>query len=314
VKLSKEIKTAIFVLTGFALFIVGFNYLKSNDIFVRDNIFHAVYDNVEGLIVGTPVTIHGLQVGAVDKINLLQGNNGLLVRFRVDDQYRFSKNSIVKIYEAGLIGGKSLAIDPMNDGASSAQSGDTLQGIIEPGLTKLVNDKLTPLQDKIESMIHNADSLLLSFNNIIDASAQQQIKSSISDLNLAVSHFSSMSSYLNTSLTDENGKLKKTFDNLALLSDDLTKVSSSMTNANLDATFTDLGHAVQDLSSILAKLDEGEGSLGKIITKDDLHDSLEETNQQIQLLLEDMRLNPKRYVHFSLFGKKQVKYESPDQQ
>jgi phospholipid/cholesterol/gamma-HCH transport system substrate-binding protein len=87
-----------------------------------------------------------------------------------------------------------------------------------------------------------------------------------------------------------------------------------MTNANLDATFTDLGHAVQDLSSILAKLDEGEGSLGKIITKDDLHDSLEETNQQIQLLLEDMRLNPKRYVHFSLFGKKQVKYESPDQQ
>jgi phospholipid/cholesterol/gamma-HCH transport system substrate-binding protein len=123
-----------------------------------------------------------------------------------------------------------------------------------------------------------------------------------------------MSSYLNTSLTDENGKLKKTFDNLALLSDDLTKVSSSMTNANLDATFTDLGHAVQDLSSILAKLDEGEGSLGKIITKDDLHDSLEETNQQIQLLLEDMRLNPKRYVHFSLFGKKQVKYESPDQQ
>jgi phospholipid/cholesterol/gamma-HCH transport system substrate-binding protein len=202
----------------------------------------------------------------------------------------------------------------MNDGASSAQSGDTLQGIIEPGLTKLVNDKLTPLQDKIESMIHNADSLLLSFNNIIDASAQQQIKSSISDLNLAASHFSSMSSYLNTSLTDENGKLKKTFDNLALLSDDLTKVSSSMTNANLGATFTDLGHAVQDLSSILAKLDEGEGSLGKIITKDDLHDSLEETNQQIQLLLEDMRLNPKRYVHFSLFGKKQVKYESPDQQ
>ena len=112
----------------------------------------------------------------------------------------------------------------------------------------------------------------------------------------------------------ENGKLNQTFNNLADLSADLSVVSSSLREADLDTTFEDLGSAVNNLSQILGRLDEGEGSLGKFITKDDLHQSLEQTNRQIQLLLEDMRLNPKRYVHFSLFGKKQVKYKSSDSQ
>jgi phospholipid/cholesterol/gamma-HCH transport system substrate-binding protein len=108
--------------------------------------------------------------------------------------------------------------------------------------------------------------------------------------------------------------LHQTFVNLADLSADLSVVSSSLKEANLDDTFEDLGSAVGNLSQILERLEVGEGSLGKIITKDDLHQSLEQTNTQIQLLVEDMRLNPKRYVHFSLFGKKQVKYKPTDLQ
>ena len=310
---SKEIKTAIFAFSGFGLFFIGFNYLKSNDVFVQDNIFYAVYDNAEGLMAGTPVTIQGFQVGTIDQVSLLSGNIDIAVRFRVEKEYEFSKNSIAKIYEAGLLGGKSLAVDPKFDGADLAQSGDTLQSAIAPGLSELVNDKLTPLQEKIESMITHADSVLISINTVLDPDAQFQLKSAIENLNASISNFRSIGETINNSLS-ENGQLLQTFDNLADLSANLSVVSSSLKEANLDDTFEDLGSAVGNLSQILERLEVGEGSLGKIITKDDLHQSLEQTNTQIQLLVEDMRLNPKRYVHFSLFGKKQVKYKPTDLQ
>jgi phospholipid/cholesterol/gamma-HCH transport system substrate-binding protein len=311
VNLSREIKTAIFAISGFGLFFIGFNYLKSNDVFVQDNIFYAVYDNAEGLMAGTPVTIQGFQVGTIDQVSLLSGNIDIAVRFRVEKEYEFSKNSIAKIYEAGLLGGKSLAVDPKFDGADLAQSGDTLQSAIAPGLSELVNDKLTPLQEKIESMITHADSVLIAFTAVLNTDAQFQLKSSIENLNASISNFRLISETIDNSLS-ENGKLNQTFDNLADLSANLSVVSSSLKEANLDDTFEDLGSAVGNLSQILERLEVGEGSLGKIITKDDLHQSLEQTNTQIQLLVEDMRLNPKRYVHFSLFGKKQVKYKPTD--
>ena len=264
-------------------------------------------------MVGTSVTIQGFQVGTVDQVSLLPGNKDIAVRFRVEKEYEFSKNSIAKIYEAGLLGGKSLAVDPKFDGADLAQSGDTLQSAIAPGLSELVNDKLTPLQEKIESMITHADSVLIAFNTVLDPDTQLQLKSSIENFNVSISNFRSIGQTLNNSLS-ENGQLHQTFDNLADLTADLSVVSSSLKGANLDNTFEELGSAVSSLSQILDRMKEGEGSLGKIITKDDLHQSLEQTNAQIQLLLEDMRLNPKRYVHFSLFGKKQVKYKPSDSQ
>lgn len=311
--LSKEIKTAIFAIAGFALFFVGFNYLKSNDVFVRDNIFYAVYDNAEGLVLGTPVTIQGFQVGTIDEVSLLSDNQRIVVRFRVETKYEFSKNSSAKIYEAGLLGGKSLAVDPSFDGGDRAKSGDTLQGLIAPGLSELVNDKLTPLQEKIESMITHADSVLIAVNTVLNTDAQLQLQSSIANLNTSISNFRSISETIDNSLA-EDGTLNQTIDNLAELTDDLSVVSSTLKEANLGVTFDDLGSAVSNLSEILDRIEKGEGSLGQLVTKDDLHQSLEQTNKQIQLLLEDMRLNPKRYVHFSLFGKKQVKYKPSDLQ
>ena len=311
--LSKEIKTAIFAIAGFALFFVGFNYLKSNDVFVRDNIFYAVYDNAEGLVPGTPVTIQGFQVGTIDEVSLLSDNQRIVVRFRVETKYEFSKNSSAKIYEAGLLGGKSLAVDPSFDGADRAISGDTLQGLIAPGLSELVNDKLTPLQEKIESMITHADSVLITVNNVFNTDAQLEIQTSIANLNTTISNFRSISETIDNSLA-EDGALNQTIDNLAKLTDDLSVVSTTLKDANFGVTFDDLDSAVSNLSQILDRIERGEGSLGQLVTKDDLYQSLEQTNKQIQLLLEDMRLNPKRYVNFSLFGKKQVKYKPSDLQ
>lgn len=281
--------------------------------FVRDNIFYAVYDNAEGLVPGTPVTIQGFQVGTIDEVSLLSDNQRIVVRFRVETKYEFSKNSSAKIYEAGLLGGKSLAVDPSFDGGDRAKSGDTLQGLIAPGLSELVNDKLTPLQEKIESMITHADSVLITVNNVFNTDAQLEIQTSIANLNTTISNFRSISETIDNSLA-EDGALNQTIDNLAKLTDDLSVVSTTLKDANFGVTFDDLDSAVSNLSQILDRIERGEGSLGQLVTKDDLYQSLEQTNKQIQLLLEDMRLNPKRYVNFSLFGKKQVKYKPSDLQ
>ena len=179
-KLSNEIKTAILVLSGILMFIVGFSYLKSNNIFSSDRTFFAIYDDIEGVSVGTPVTVSGFNVGSIQDISFYQNTMDILVKFRVENKVKFSKNSVAQIYETGLIGGKALAILPNN--GPLAQSGDTLRSSIAPGLTELVNDKLSPLQEKIESTFVSADSLLKNINNVLDVNSQNQIKESFSQL------------------------------------------------------------------------------------------------------------------------------------
>ena len=147
-KINNEVKTGILVLLGIGLFIFGFSYLKSNDIFVTDRTFYAVYSDVEGVVNGTPVTVNGLPVGSIQKISFHNGNK-LLVKFRVENDIEFSINSLAQIYETGLIGGKALAIIPSNDKSRKAVTGDTLKSSIAQGLTDLVNKKITNLQVKI---------------------------------------------------------------------------------------------------------------------------------------------------------------------
>jgi phospholipid/cholesterol/gamma-HCH transport system substrate-binding protein len=312
-KISLEIRTALLVLTGITLFAFGFNYLKSNDLLIRDGIYYAQYENTEGMVVGTPVTINGFQVGSVEKISLLPNNTHLMVRFRVERQYEFSKNSVARIYESGFIGGKSLAVVPALDQAPIAQSGDTLQSVIAPGFTQLVNDKLSPLQEKIESMVNHADSVLIAFNNVFDTSAQAELNKSITHLSSALGAIDNISQQINQSLQSEDGGLNQTINNLAVITNDLKQTTATLSEADLSSLIQNLHQTSSSLADITNQIQSGEGTLGQLVANDSLYVALHQTNTALQLLLDDLRNNPKRYVHFSLFGKKQVPYESSDE-
>ena len=203
--LSYEIKTAILVLSGIIMFIIGFSYLKSNDVFSADRTFYAIYDDVEGVTKGTPVTISGFNVGSIQDIVFYRNTQKLLVKFRVENKINFSKNSIAQIYETGLIGGKALAV--ISKPGLQAKSGDTLNSAIAPGLTELVNDKLSPLQEKIESTFVSADSLLISINNILDQETQNNIKLTFEDLSNTIENIKLSTSKIENLLT-ENRKQK----------------------------------------------------------------------------------------------------------
>ena len=307
-KLSNEIKTAILVLSGILMFIVGFSYLKSNNIFSSDRTFFAIYDDIEGVSVGTPVTVSGFNVGSIQDISFYQNTMDILVKFRVENKVKFSKNSVAQIYETGLIGGKALAILP-NKGPL-AQSGDTLRSSTAPGLTELVNDKLSPLQEKIESTFVSADSLLKNINNVLDVNSQNQIKESFSQLSDLAINLKESAENLNSIINSNQIKINDIVSNVDNFSSNFSSLSNSFSDVEL--IIGNLTKTSNNLNSIIDEISSGDGTFNQLIYDDSMIKSLNEASNNLNLLMEDLRLNPKRYVHFSLFGKKNKEYQTKE--
>ena len=310
-KLSKEIKSAILVLSGILLFIFIFYYLKGENIFDNTKEISAVYDNVEGLAPSAPVTINGHKIGKVQSIHFTNDLSGKLnVNMRIDSDFEFSKNSKAQLYEAGLIGGKAIAIIPAFDGAPNVESGDVLSSDVKPGLTDLVNQRLTPLQEKMETMMVSADTLLVNLNTLFDSQTKLNLKSSIAELTSTITSFKSTSEYLNDLVIDNSSSVGETITNFNKISEDLTHLSSSLAAADFDTIMADLKSTISSFNQLLAAIENGDGSVGKLMKDEAVYNNLEGATKQLEELLEDMKLNPKRYVHFSLFGKKAKQYDS----
>ncbi|NNE77340.1 MAG: MCE family protein, partial [Pricia sp.] len=182
-KLSREIKTGIIVIGGILLFILGFSYLKSSPLFEDGKTLFVVYNDVGGLQVGTPVTINGLTVGTVSNIKFKGQGGNLVVTLSIKDDFSFSKNSPAELYDTGIIGGKGIQIKPVFDGAPMANSRDTLPSTTQLGLTQLLQKQLTPLQQKVEGAVTNADSLLMNVNQVLDENAKNDLRETLSGLN-----------------------------------------------------------------------------------------------------------------------------------
>lgn len=312
-KISREIKTGIIVLGGILLFILGFSYLKSTPLFDNSKTFYAVYHHVGGLQSGTQVTINGFTVGKVNDIKFNDASGNLLVTFTVDNGFSFSKNSNAELYDTGIIGGKGIQIKPVFDDAVMAKSGDTLPSSTRPGLTELVQQRLTPLQMKVEGAVTNADSLLMNVNDILDIKTKKDLRESIAGLNQLVKSFQGSANSLNQILTDNKDDLDKSISNLGVITDNFNKLSDTLANAGLGETIKKLQFTMGNINDMMAKIEGGEGSLGKLVNDKALYNNLADASRELDLLLQDFRLNPKRYVNVSVFGKKQIDYTIPEE-
>lgn len=311
-KLSREIKTGIIVIGGILLFILGFSYLKSTPLFDDSKTFYVVYDHVGGLQPGTQVSINGYAVGKVNDIRFKDSSGKLLVTFSVDKSFEFSKNSPAELYDTGIIGGKGIQIQPVFDGAPPAKNGDTLPSSTRPGLTELVQQKLTPLQLKIEGAVTHADSLLFNFNQVLDENTRQNLRETISGLKEVVASFQKTSNGLNDLLADNRSRIDSTLDNIGQVSANLARLSDTLSTSGLGQTIASLESTLGHLNSVLARMENGEGTMGRLLRDDSLYVNLNEASRQLELLLQDFRLNPKRYVNVSVFGKKQKEYTLPE--
>ena len=307
-KLTREIKTGILAIAAIALLIFGYSFLKGQNLLENDRTFCAIYDNVEGLIPSSPVTINGLVVGQVIAINFANERGKLIVKFNVNNDFSFSKNSFAKVYGGGLIGGKSLAIVPVYDQSGMAKEGDTLKSKIEAGLLELVNDRLTPLQEKLENVITDADTV---FKFMLSDRNKNNIEKIIDDLKYTAAEFKNTSGTLNTILTTNKEKLNNSLRNFDQISNNVAKLTDTLSEIKIKSISDKLEKTVENFENISRKLNENSGTLGKLANDEKLYKNLEQSSKQLELLLEDLRLHPKRYVHFSLFGKNNKPYTAP---
>ncbi len=307
--LSREVKTAIFTLSCILIFIFGFSYLKGTSFFSNEKIVHALYKDVEGLVVGANVTISGLNVGKVKNIDFDENYDKIKVTFSLRKDLSFSNQSIAQLYEAGLIGGKAIAIIPIYNNSSSVKNYDVLPSDIKPGLTELVNQQIAPLQDKIEGLLTSADSLFAGVSNVMNFDTQNNIKSALDDLSTTISNVNILSSNINRIVETNESDLKKTLNNLGLVSQNLSQLTDSLNQMPLNSTVKNFEVTSTKLKMIIGRLESGEGSMGMILNDKTLYDNLVNSSESLDELLSDLKKHPKRYVHFSIFGKKETTNE-----
>lgn len=309
--MSKELKTGIVAVIVIALFIWGYNFLKGQDLFsANSRHFFVEYNNINGLNEASLVTINGLKVGKVDQISFNENSDrkgNLIVKISLDTDFEFSKNSIAKIYSASLMGGQNLAIVPKYDD-EVAKSGDYLKGEVESDIFSSVGEKLNPIQAKLENVLVGADSLLIGFNQILDEKSRQSLNRSILGLEGTISDVRKTLSTVNTMLDNSKINVEVTLENSKKITDNFSKVSEDLAKANLGETVKKLETTLANVNTLLADMKSGKGTLGKLMTDDKMYTNLTNASKEMEELLREMKLNPKRFVHFSLFGKKAKPY------
>ena len=303
-RLSKEIKAAFFVLSTILLFIFGFNFLKGSSLLDKQKTIYAVYDEVDGLLVGANVMINGLSIGNVTELDFLPNSTKILVTFKVKDKLNFSSKSTASIYETGVLGGLAISIDPVFEKDSTVKTGDTLNSSVRPGLTELINRQIEPLSRQLQSTITSVDSIFTGASNVLNRQTQEEIKESINVLTSAIKAINNSSIIIEKTLTDKNTQINNTIDNFEKISSNLSEVSEEFNSFGLSNLLANLEVSVDGISSIVDKLDSDKSTIGKLINEDEVYNNLNSSIESLNSLISDIKANPKKYVHFSVFGRK----------
>lgn len=307
--MSRELKTGVVALLIIALSIWGYNFLKNKSLYKKTRTFYAEYSNVQGLIPKSPVTINGLKVGDVSKITFHPNKKGVLIaHINLTNKIKFSKNSIAQIYSPDFISGKSLKINIVIDEAEYAIHGDTLVGEVDSGILGMINEQIGPLQSKVESFIVNTDSVMQNFNKILDTQNQENIKKSLESLRSTLDNFNNLSVKTND-FFEANNKVDSILDYANISMKNLAKITDSLQKADLGATVLKLQNSLDNFNRILDNIESGQGTFGKLINDDELYDNLTGASKELEELLREVKLHPKRFVHVSMFGKKEKPYE-----
>lgn len=305
-KFTKEIKVGFLAVLGIMMSVFSYNYLKGINLFDKNRKFIVKYEKVDGLSVSNPVTMNGFKIGKVQKINFNSKNTRELhVDIIIDNDVIFPKTSLAELYETGLIGGKAIAIIPdyKND-STIALDGDYLKGVIKPGLTELVNQILPQVQLQIEAVMKNAEIVLQNINTLFDDETKKELKSSIEDFSNLTSSLSETSDEISKLIANNSENLTNSLSDFRSASNNIKSITDSLNSDDIKSMTTNLNSLVNNLNSITTSLKNSEGTAGKLINDKSIYDNLENATNQLNRLVEDIKLNPSRYINFSVFGKK----------
>ena len=320
-KISHEVKIGFAVFVILAMFIWTYNFMKGRDILSSSVHYYVFYDEINGLEESSPVTLNGYKIGTVSRIGFVPGKTGELeVRLSIEEQVDLPLNTTAEIYNSDLLGTKAIRLIT-GDGEKFVIKGDTLKGQIEIALQDQIGEQLYPLKEKAENLMVSIDSVLSIIQNTFNSSFSNDLGESVRHINNTLGALDTMVAKKDGSLAGTMANIESITRNLAKNNEELTRtlenlasVSDSIAQSNIRSSINNLDRSLANLNSILLKINEGTGTVGKIVNSDTLYYQFVETIESLNLLLKDMQMNPKRYVHFSLFdrGKTVVVEKNPD--
>ncbi|MFK7000453.1 MlaD family protein [Flavobacterium oreochromis] len=313
-KITREIKTAILVIASILLFIWGYSFLKGSNLLNNHKKLFVEFDNVEGLLSSASVTINGKVVGKVRSLNLTDTGK-ILAELQINqDDFPISKSSVAQIYEPGFIGGKQIAIIPNFMDKNIAVDGDRLKADVKLGLTDNLGKKLAPTQQKIESLVQDADQLMINVNKVLNDQTKADLQQAIAQLSQTMAEFNKLGKGANQLLATNQKSLNHSLSNIEKITTDFSKVSNELEKAELGKTIKNLEGTLVNVNKLMADMQAGQGTLGKAMKDEAMYNNFTKAAKELELLLQDVRLHPTRYVNVSLFGKKEKPYKAPETQ
>ncbi|WP_407431049.1 MlaD family protein [Arcticibacter sp.] len=311
-KITNETKVGILATVAIAVLVIGYSFLKGNDVFSSEQEFYASYDNVEGLVVSNPVFVNGYQIGRVSKLSLVESGK-IVVQLKINPDYQIPINTIARLESTSLLGGKAIVFD-IGNSKQYAQNGDTLQANIQQNLMQQVK----PVQEKAEAMVGRLDSILTSLNSTINPEFQQNFNRSFASIANILRTLEATTQKVDGMVGEQSNRLTSIFANLESISANFknnnAKVTGIMTNlenitdqvarSNFEQTIKNTDKAVADLQLAINKVNNGQGSIGKLVNDDSLYNNLNNAAKNLDNLMIDLKAHPKRYVSFSVFGGK----------
>jgi phospholipid/cholesterol/gamma-HCH transport system substrate-binding protein len=312
-KISNEIKVGVTALITILVFIWLYNYLKGKNLFTSKVQYYVVYDKVGGLAESSPVEVNGYQVGVVQSIRFLDATSGrLFVVLTVDKNFKLPVNTVAEITTATLIAGMKVQFI-YGDGPGTYNYGDTIPGRLAESILTTIENELYPVKDKVVHLISAFDSVISSVNEIFNPEFKKNFAKTVAGFNGAVQSLEEV-------LVTKETELKATLDNIntftGMLAENSEKINNVFSNiesitdtlasADIYESAVNLSKSLEKASVLLENLASGRGTAGQLMTNDSLYVNLTKSLMSLDLLLQDLKANPKKYVHFSVFGGKNV--------
>ncbi|WP_299224979.1 MlaD family protein [uncultured Psychroserpens sp.] len=306
-KISREVKTAVLVISGILLFIFLFNYLKGENLFDSQDTYYTEFD-YNALSKSSPVTVKGNTVGKIKNIIFDYETGKTRVSFTVDEQLKFSKNSKIRLYETGLMGGNALAIIISEEG-EIAQSGDFLKSEVEEGLVTSLTKNFSGVGSELGTTLKAADTLLVNLNALVTDNSDNGIKNAIAELNATMKSFKAVSYSINTLVNKNDEKLASVLANVDSITRDLSVITGDLKQVKLSETVAELDKTLSSVNMLIENIQSGKGTIGKLLKDEGLYDNLEAASKEMEELIRDIKLHPARYRR--ILSKKEIPYTPP---
>jgi len=307
------------VVCAIAAFVWGVSFLKGSNLFTEKYYLYAVYPKIDNLIPANPLLVKGYKIGQVNKISLIDrgGKKMVLVKFLLSEDISIPLNSTAKAVSADLLGTKAVEI-VMGDSLVFAKNGDTLRAETEQGLKESFNAQIAPLQAKAENLIGSIDSVMSVVSLVLNAKTRANIDQTFESVRKAILSLEQTAYKFDDMLASEKPKMSSILTNLNGITLNLhkseQKINNALTNfsnlsdtlakARLASAINNADNTLRELNSLMSRINQGQGTLGKLAKSDSLYNNLNRSAEDLDKLLKDLKDNPKRYVHFSIFGRK----------